>query len=73
MDVRNRMADVVKLRCNACQDFLKMIIADGWQQFIYNKAKKEVETNGRYKDKYISIYEKMREVASCIIQSVKSK
>lgn len=61
MDVRNRMADVVKLRCNACQDFLKMIIADNWQQFIYNKAKREVETNGRYKDKYISVYEKMRE------------
>ena len=62
MDVRNRMADVVKLRCNACQDFLKMIIADNWQQFVYNKAKREVETNGRYKDKYISAYEKMREI-----------
>lgn len=62
MDVRNRMADVVKLRCNACQDFLKMIIADNWQQFIYNKAKREVENNGRYRDKYISVYEKMREV-----------
>ena len=62
MDVRNRMADLVKLRCNACQDFLKMIIADNWQQFIYNKAKREVENNGRYRDKYISVYEKMREV-----------
>ena len=62
MDVRNRMADVVKLRCNACQDFLKMIIADNWQQFIYDKAKREVEINGRYRDKYIPTYEKMREV-----------
>ena len=39
-----------------------MIIADNWQQFIYNKAKREVENNGRYRDKYISVYEKMREV-----------
>lgn len=62
MNVRNRMADVVKLRCNSCQDFLKMIIADGWQQVIYNKAKNEVASNGRYKDKYISAYEKMREI-----------
>ena len=62
MDVRNRMADVIKLRCNACQDFLKMIIADGWQQFIYSKAKNEIDNNGRYKDKYISAYEKMREI-----------
>lgn len=28
MDVRKRMADVVKLRCNVCQDFLKLIVAD---------------------------------------------
>lgn len=62
MNVRNRMVDVVKLRCNACQDFLKMIIVEGWQQIIYNKAKKEVDTNGRFKDKYISAYEKMREI-----------
>ena len=39
-----------------------MIIADNWQQFVYNKAKREVETNGRYKNKYISAYEKMREI-----------
>lgn len=62
MNVRNRMANVVKLRCNACQDFLKLIIHDGWQQIIYNKAKNEVTTNGRYKDKYISAYEKMRDI-----------
>lgn len=62
MDVRNRMADVIKLRCNVCQDFLKLIITDNWQQFIYEKAKKEIDNNGRYKDKYISAYEKMREI-----------
>ena len=62
MDVRNRMADVVKLRCNACQDYLKLVINDGWQQIIYNKAKNEITTNGRYTDKYISAYEKMRDI-----------
>lgn len=41
MDVRNRMADVIKLRCNVCQDFLKLIIDDNWQQFIYEKAEKK--------------------------------
>ncbi len=62
MDVRNRMADVEKLRCNVCQDFLKLIIQPGWQQILYDKAKKEVETNSKFKDKYIAAYEKMRDI-----------
>lgn len=62
MDVRNRMADVVKLRCNACQDYLKLVINDGWQQIIYNKAKNETTTNSRRADKYIAAYEKMRDI-----------
>lgn len=60
MDVRNRMADVVKLRCNACQDFLKMILKEGWQQKLYDKAQYEVTNNTRFKDKYIAVYEQMR-------------
>ena len=62
MDARNRMADVVKLRCNACQDFLKMIITDGWQQRVYDKAEKEVSRDGKYKNNYIAGYEKMRDI-----------
>lgn len=62
MDVRNRMADVVKLRCNACQDFLKLVIRPNWQQNLYNKAEKEVTNNTKYKDKYIAVYEKMRDI-----------
>lgn len=62
MDVRNRMADVIKLRCNACQDFLKMIIADGWQQEVYSRAKSEIERHTYQKDKFIAAYEKMREI-----------
>lgn len=61
MDVRNRMADVVKLRCNACQDFLRMILKTGWQQLLYNKAQYEVFNKTRYKDKYVATYEKMRD------------
>lgn len=34
MNVRNRMADIVKLRCNVCQEFLKLIICDGWQLVV---------------------------------------
>lgn len=61
MDVRNRIASVVKLRCNACQDFLKMIIKEGWQEKIYNKAKNEVTNKTRYMNTYIAEYEKMRD------------
>lgn len=62
MDVRNRMADVVKLRCNACQDFLKMTIAKDWQSVVYDKAMSEYKNNTRLKDKFIPAYEKMRDV-----------
>ena len=48
MEVRNRMADVIKLRCNACQDFINLVLYNviGWQQKVYIKAKSEIETNG---------------------------
>lgn len=62
MNIRNRMADVEKLRCNICQDFLKLIIQPGWQQVLYNKAKEEVDKNSKFKDKYIAAYRKMRDI-----------
>lgn len=62
MEIRNRMADVIKLRCNACQDFLEMILYDGWQQQLFDKAKNEIDTNSRYKDKYVSAYKEMRDI-----------
>lgn len=61
MEIRNRMSDVVKLRCNACQDFLKMTIKPGWQKEIYNIAKDAIEHN-RYADNYRPAYEKMRDI-----------
>lgn len=62
MEIRNRMADVKKLICNACQDFLKMIISPGWEKIVYQQAENEVNNNGKYRDKYIAAYSKMREV-----------
>ena len=53
MDIRNRVADVIKLNCHACQDFLKMIITEDWQYNFYNRTKKEIENNGKYKEKFI--------------------
>lgn len=55
------MSDVVKLRCNACQDFLKMTIKPGWQKEIYDIAKDAIEHN-RYADNYRPAYEKMRDI-----------
>jgi len=60
MEIRNRMPDVVKLRCNVCQEFLKLIIVEGWQGELYKKAEKEVLNKTWSKDKYISAYEHMR-------------
>lgn len=61
MEIRNRMSDVVKLRCNACQDFLKMAIKPGWQKEIYDIAKDAIEHN-KYADNYRPAYEKMRDI-----------
>lgn len=61
MKIRNRMPDVVKLRCNACQEFLKMVIKPNWQQRLYDVAKEAIEHN-RYADNYRPAYEKMRDI-----------
>lgn len=61
MDVRNRMADVTALRCKMCQGFLKLILKDGWQNELYQKAEKEIKGQTRFKDKYIPVYENMRD------------
>ncbi len=58
MEIRNRTADVVKLRSNVCQDFLRMILKDNWQEPLWNIVQREVET-GNYRDKYIKAYNRM--------------
>lgn len=59
MDIRNRRADIVKLRCNACQDLLKLVVKDNWQQLLFNRAYSEVENNGRFKSIYSPAYDSM--------------
>jgi len=61
MNIRNRMADVVKLRCNICQDLLSLIIKPSWRQIIFEIAKDQIDNKKAYKDKYISAYDKMRD------------
>lgn len=61
MDVRNRMADVVKLRCNACQEFMKYVLKESWQEELYEIARDAVEKK-RHADNYISAFEKMRTI-----------
>ena len=39
-----------------------MVIKDGWQQVLYEKAKQEFEVEEKYYSKYIAVYRKMREV-----------
>lgn len=62
MNIRNRMADVVKLRCNACQDFIRLYLKDGWQEQLYRKAEYEVRNSTKFRDKYVATYEKMRDI-----------
>ncbi len=59
MNARNRNADVVKLRSNACQDLLKMIVKPNWKEELINIINYEVDSNGKYKEKYINEYHKI--------------
>ena len=43
MNIRNRKADIEKLRCNICQDFLKMVIKPNWQDKLYAIAKDAID------------------------------
>lgn len=61
MEIRNRMPDIIKLRTNACQDLLKMVLLPGWQQSLYDIAENAVNSGNNYqKGKYLHAYNKMR-------------
>lgn len=49
MDIRNRMADVKKLRTNACQKYLSYVLVDNWQEELYRIIEEEIK-------KYPNIY-----------------
>ena len=61
MDIRNRMNDIVALRCHVCQAFLKMVLVPDWKEKLYREAQNAVEHNS-YKDNYIEAYNKMRDL-----------
>ena len=58
MKIRNRMADVVELRCHICQSFLKMIVCEDWRQELYRFTQEKIK--GPYKDNYIEQHKIMR-------------
>lgn len=59
MKIGNRSEDVVKLRCNICQDFMKMIAVDNWRTILYPFVQNIVATS--YRDGYIEQYKVIRQ------------
>ena len=57
MDIKHRQQDVKELVCKACQDFIRLILPENWQQPLF----KELETliRGDHADNYIGAYGKM--------------
>lgn len=39
MHIRNRINDIKKLRCNACQDYLKLVAIEGWKNRFTKKLR----------------------------------
>lgn len=62
MDIRNRMDDVVTMRCHVCQEYLSLKIrTTDWQKKLYKKAKYAIDNKYIYASSYASAYEKMRD------------
>lgn len=58
MHIRNRVNDIKKLRCNACQDYLKLIAVEEWKNQLYEKTKISVKY---LPAKYEHAYKDMRQ------------
>lgn len=57
MHIRNRINDIKKLRCNACQDYLKLVAIEGWKKPLYEKTQMSVKY---WLGKYEHAYKNMR-------------
>lgn len=57
MHIRNRINDIKKLRCNACQDYLKLVAIEGWKKPLYEKTQMSVKY---WPGKYEHAYKNMR-------------
>ena len=51
MNVENRIVEVETLTCYVIQDFLSMILKEGWQEELYEKAQIEITEDHGFKDK----------------------
>ncbi len=61
MDVQNRLKDVSNLRSEVCQEFIRMILKEGWQQLLYDYAQDAVVNNRKWADKCRAVYRDMRD------------
>ena len=53
MHIRNRISDIKKIRCNACQDYLKMVAVEDWKNQLYEKTQIAVKYSpAKYKPAY---------------------
>ena len=59
MEIKNRLPDVYNLMAETCQDYLRLIVKDGWQQQFYSKVEEGKE--GVHKNKYIEAYNDIRD------------
>ncbi|PWJ70513.1 hypothetical protein B0O40_0355 [Ruminococcaceae bacterium R-25] len=59
MDIRNRMATIKKLRTNACQDFLSLVLVHNWKDVLETVI--ENETKKQFANTYIPTRRIMRE------------
>lgn len=59
MDIRNRMATIKKLRTNACQDYLNLVLVCNWKDELETVIENEIKT--KYANTYIPTRRIMRE------------
>ena len=60
MDIRNRLADVDRIRCRILQDFLKMVICPNWRENLFEYVKNQITQNQNI-SVYKPIYNKMKD------------
>ena len=52
MHIRNRINDIKKLRCNACQDYLKLVAIEGWKTALRKTQMSVKYWPGKYEHAY---------------------
>lgn len=60
--VSYRQSDINELKTKVLQRLFRLISKDGWQSVLFNEAKQEVETKGKFLQIYQPIYSAMKDV-----------